>query len=254
MKVIILCGGVGTRLREETQYKPKALVEVGGKPLIWHIMKQFSEYGYDEFVLALGYMGWAIKDYFVKQHYINYNFELNTKTGKITSLDEDKQSYKITFVETGAETKTAGRIAQCEPYIPKKDDDFVVAYSDGISDVDFSRVYKLHRKMNVEGTLVCSHPKIKYGKVNESKGGLIDGIEEKPVVSDWVNAGFMFLKRSAFRFFRAEEMDYDTLDRIAKLKQLAIYKHTGFWYAVDTFKELEDINSLWRQNGGLWKK
>jgi glucose-1-phosphate cytidylyltransferase len=255
MKVIILCGGVGTRLKEETEYKPKPMVYVGNKPILWHIMKIFSHYQINDFILALGYKADYIKDFFLNQKSFSSDFTLSTKTHK-TKYHSNSQSttddFNITFVDTGLEALTGERILKCAKYIPKKDRDFIVAYGDCVADINIDHLIKFHRKQNTIGTTSGVHPRTKYGRLKTNNNNIVISFEEKPPLSDWVNGGFMVFKREALKFFKKDEMDYESLKRLTKIKQLSLYHHEKFWFAIDTYKELEDINKFWNTNYHPW--
>ncbi len=253
MKVIILCGGTGTRLKEETQFKPKSMVEVAGKPIVLHIMNHFMKYGYNDFILTTGLMGNQIKEYFLNFKQRDNDLQLNLKTGKIKYFNKLNLNFKVTLLATGSYTKTAERILMCAKYIPKEDEDFMVCYADGLASVDFKKFHEFHKKTGLAGTVLCAHPRSKYGKIHVDEKGVVVQIEEKPIMSDWTNAGFMVYKRKALKYFSKDEMDFVSLDKMAKDRQLAIFKHTGFWYAVDTYKELEDLNKIVDEKGKVWE-
>lgn len=258
MKVIILCGGVGTRLKEETEFRPKPMVLVGGKPIIWHIMKLYSHYGYREFILALGYKAEYIKDYFLNQKAFTNDFTLETKNHKTTfHLDkkEQKDNFKITFVDTGLETLPGERILRCQKYIPKSDTQFMVTYGDGVTDLPIKKVLTFHNKQKTMGTITGVHPRSKYGLVQISSDSKVKSFVEKPVLSDWVNGGFMIFQKKFFAYLENGETEHIALKKIAKLGELSLYKHDGFWMSVDTYKELEDMNKVWKESmpWKVWK-
>lgn len=258
MKVIILCGGTGTRLKEETEFKPKPMVYVGGKPIIWHIMKTYSHYGFNEFVLALGYKADYIKDFFLNQKALTSDFTLNTKDHKAKFHFKNRKevdNFKITFVDTGLETLPGERVLRCRRYIPKEDKYFMVTYGDGVANINLKELLNFHIKQRTIGTLTGVHPHSKFGSVTVNKNNLIKKFKEKPVLSDWVNGGFMVFSKKVFSYINEGEMEHEALKRLAKEDQLSLYKHEGFWMAVDTYKELEDLNKLWEQNQPwkVWK-
>lgn len=255
MKIIILCGGTGTRLKEETEFKPKPMVSVGNKPLIWHLMKIYASYGYNEFILALGYKADYIKDFFLNQKAYTSDFSLDTRSHHTTFYLENRMEidhFKITFVDTGVETKSGERILKCKDYIPKNDKYFMVTYGDGVSNIDIDALIKFHKKQKTIGTITGVHPRSKYGLV-KMNNDLVSYFEEKPVLSDWVNGGFMVFDKRVFEYMRVDEMDTEGLKYLAKEKKLALYKHDGFWFAIDTYKELEDLNKIWNKGNPPWK-
>ena len=257
MKVIILCGGVGTRLKEETEFKPKPMVYIGNKPIIWHIMKIYSCYGFNEFVLALGYKADYIKDFFLNQKAFTSDFTLNTWSHKTKFYLEDRQeadSFKITFVDTGLETLPGERILRCEKYIPERDKYFMVTYGDGVCDVDIDSLIKFHKKQKTIGTLTGVHPRSKFGMIQVGrKKPLVTTFTEKPVLHDWMNGGFMVFDKRAFEYIRIGETEHPMLKRLSKLRQLSLYKHKGFWFAIDTHKEFEELNKIWIEGKAPWK-
>ena len=256
MKTIILCGGTGTRLKEETEFKPKPMVHIGGKPILWHIMKIYAHYGYNEFVLALGYKADYIKDYFLNQKAFTSDFTLNTQNHKTTfylSHRPEVDNFKITFVNTGLETEPGERIKRCRSYIPKTDKYFMVTYGDGVSDIDIKALVAFHQKQNTIGTITGIHPRSKYGLVKLDKNNLVSQFIEKPRLSDWVNGGFMVFKPAFFDYLREGETEHPALERLARENQLSLYHHPNYWYCMDTYKEVEILNKQWQAGQPAWK-
>lgn len=256
MKVIILCGGTGTRLKEETEYKPKPMVYVGAKPIIWHIMKIYSHYGFNEFILALGYKAEYIKDFFLNQKAFSSDFTIDTTNHETKFYLENRNeidNFKITFVDTGVDTLIGERILKCRKYIPLEDQDFMVTYGDGVTDLNIRKLLKFHRKQDTIGTITGVHPRSKFGLVQTNKNNLVENFIEKPVLTDWVNGGYMVFKKEFFNFLKPGEMEHPSLKRLAKKKQLSLYMYKGFWMAVDTYKELEELNKLWKFKNSPWK-
>ena len=255
MKVIILCGGEGTRLKEETEYKPKPMVLVGGRPIIWHIMKLYSSYGFREFILALGYKAEYIKDYFLNQKAFTNDFTLETKNHKTTFHLEngnEKDNFKITFVDTGLKTLPGERILLCKKYIPPSDTHFMVTYGDGVTDLPINAVVAFNKKQKTMGTITGVHPRSKYGLVQVSSDSKVQSFVEKPILSDWVNGGFMIFHKKFFKYLEKGETEHVALLKIAQIGELSLYKHEGFWMSVDTHKELEDMNRVWKESAP-WK-
>lgn len=256
MQTIILCGGEGTRMKEETEFRPKPMVLVGGKPIIWHIMKIYAHFGFNNFVLALGYKSDYIKQFFLNQKALTSDFELNTKTHKTKYHLENRteiDDFNITFVDTGLATQPGERILRCQKYISKKDPHFMVTYGDGVSDIDIKKLVQFHKKHQMLGTISGVHPRSKFGLLDVDSKGLVSSFVEKPVLSEWVNGGFMVFKREFFKYLNPGEMEHDGLKRLAAKKQLTLYPHNGFWQAVDTYKELQDLNVLWNTAEPPWK-
>ena len=255
MKVLILCGGVGTRLKEETEFKPKPMVFVGGKPILWHIMKHFSYYGHNEFVLALGYKAEYIKDFFLNQKAFTTDFTLDTSTHDAKFYLKNRteiDNFKITFVDTGFNSLIGERILRCKEYL-SEEKDFVVTYGDGVSNIDINKLIRFHKKQKTIGTITGVHPRTKYGLLKIDKDNFLENFKEKPVLSDWVNGGYMVFNQKFFSYLRKNEMEIDALKKLTRKKQLSVYKHNSFWFAVDTYKELEDLNAIWNNGAPPWK-
>jgi len=256
MKTIILCGGSGYRLKEETEFKPKPMVQIGGKPILWHIMKIYSYYGFNEFILALGYKADYIKDYFLNQKAFSSDFTLETKNHKVKYFLENRSEiddFKITFVDTGLDTQVGERILKCQKYIPEEDDYFMLTYGDGVSDINVKKLVDFSKKQKTIGTISGIHPRSRYGSIIADENDLIREFSEKPVTNDWINGGYMVFKKNFFKYLHKGEMEHPGLIRLVKEKQFSVFKHTGFWYAVDTNKELEELNKMWSSGNVPWK-
>lgn len=257
MKTVILCGGIGYRLKEETEFKPKPMIYIGGKPVLWHIMKIYANAGYNEFILALGYKGDYIKDYFINQKHFAHDFTLHSRSGytKIHRKNNTKiiDDFKITFVDTGENTLPGERILRIKDYIPEKDDTFMVTYGDGVADINIKEIVKFHNKHGKMGTVTGVHPRSKYGLLTTERNGMVKKFIEKPVLSaNWVNGGFMVFKKSVFKFAKKGEMEHAILKRLIKKNELSLYTHNGFWHAMDTYPDVDYLNRLWREDP-KWK-
>lgn len=256
MKTVILCGGIGYRLKEETEFKPKPMVNVGGKPIIWHIMKMYAHYGYNDFIIALGYKGDYVKNYFINQKHLAYNFSLETKSGatRIFRNDGAKEvdNFKITFVDTGEETLVGERILRVKDYVPKIDENFMVTYGDGVSDIDINKLVRFHMKQETIGTVTGVHPRSRYGLLATDKNNIVTSFVEKPVLNEWVNGGFMVFKKDFFKYLREKEMEHIAIKRLIAEKQLSLYIHDGFWHSMDTYPDVNSLNNYWRDNP-KWK-
>jgi glucose-1-phosphate cytidylyltransferase len=257
MKTIILCGGTGTRLKEETEFKPKPMVYVGNKPVLWHIMKIYATYGFNEFILALGYKADYIKDFFLNQKAFTCDFTLDTKSHKrIFHMENrhDVDNFVITFVDTGVDIQPGERILRCQSYIPKTDKHFMVTYGDGVTDLNINSLLKFHKKQKTIGTITGVHPRSKFGLIKMiDRTNYVHDFEEKPVLTDWVNGGFMVFDHRIFDYIKPGETEHPALRRLAKQKQLSLYNHPGFWFCMDTYKEVEDLNTIWNQPNPPWK-
>jgi glucose-1-phosphate cytidylyltransferase len=256
MKTVILCGGIGYRLKEETEFKPKPMVLIGNKPILWHIMKIYASYGYNDFIIALGYKGEYIKDYFLNQKYFLHDFTLHTKSGRThihkTSTMRGADDFNITFVDTGQETLPGERILRVREYIPREDNDFMVTYGDGVGDIDIKKLVAYHRKKKTIGTITGVHPHSKYGLARVNEDGRVTAFLEKPQLGQRVNGGFMVFKKKFFRYLRPAEFEHAALHRLVKDKQLSMFTHDGFWHSMDTYADVENLNTYWT-TGPKWK-
>lgn len=253
MKAVILCGGKGTRMREETEYRPKPLVLVGGKPILWHIMKLYSSYGINDFILCVGYKGDMIKQYFMEMYWRNNDFTLHINgESKIEYHTKEEEKWNITIIDTGLETQTAGRLKKVEKYI--NEDEFMFTYGDGLSDVNLNELLKYHHEKDRIATLTGVHPISTFGLM-ETEDGIVKAFREKPVLKDMVNGGYMVLNRKVFDYIPEEDcmFEQEPLKRLAADKALAVYEHNGFWKAVDTFKDVETVNKMCEGGNMPWK-
>jgi glucose-1-phosphate cytidylyltransferase len=259
MKTIILCGGTGTRLREETEYKPKPMVEIGGAPILWHIMKIYNHYGYKDFVLALGYKGSVIKEHFLRQKNYNSDLVLNTKDGKVETFDNNTpdnpdDDFNIIFADTGLDTPHGERVLKLKKYIG--DESFMVTYGDGVADININKLIEFHKKHGKIATITGVHPISRWGLVNVDENNLITEFSQKPQLFDYVNGGFMVFNKEFFNYLKPGDMIEDALATLITQKQVALYKHEGFWYGMDTYKDFLFLNELWvnEPKWKIWKK
>ena len=252
MKVVILCGGMGTRLREETEYRPKPLVKIGPQPILWHIMKIYSEQGFNDFVLCLGYKGEMIKEFFVNFDWMSQDFTLDLKTGKRVPLGQNPpmEDWKITFADTGIQTNTGGRIKRIQNLI--EDDVFMCTYGDGLSNVDINALLKFHQNSGKIATLTAIHPMSPFGVI-EVEGGLAKTFKEKPQLDGLINGGFFVFSRGIFDYLEDNSvLEEEPLRRLAYDKQLSVYEHKGFWQCMDTFKDVERLNAMYERGERPW--
>lgn len=255
MKTIILCGGKGTRLQEETEFKPKPMVKIGDMPILVHIMKIYAFYGYKEFILCLGYKGDIIKEYFLNLSKFTNDFQLDLATNSIEYLNcYHDFDFKITFVETGEDTPSGERVKIAAKYI--NDDEFMVTYGDGVSNVDISKLIKFHREQTKKhgtlATISAVHPSSKYGKIYADKNNILQKFDEKPVLNDYINGGFMVFNRGALKYLREGDMLEDGLQKMTKKSILSQLSHDGFWHSMDTMKDVIDLNQMWDQGNRPW--
>jgi glucose-1-phosphate cytidylyltransferase len=256
VKVVILCGGRGTRLREETEVRPKPLVEIGSRPILWHIMKIYSHYGFKNFVLCLGYKGDLIKDYFLNYEAMNNDFTINlgNRSNVIFHNSHLEKDWNVTLVNTGAHTQTGARIKKIEEYI--EGETFMVTYGDGVGDINIKDLLEFHRKNKSIGTLTGVHPSSRFGELLV-KGKNIVEFNEKPLVSQgFINGGFFVFNKNIFRYLNDDEncsLEHEPLSRLSSDGGLSVYKHNGFWQCMDTQRELDILNDFWKQGKAPWK-
>jgi glucose-1-phosphate cytidylyltransferase len=255
MKTVILCGGLGTRLREETEYRPKPLVDVGGKPILWHIMKLYAHYGYKDFVLCLGYRGHMIKDYFLNYEAMSNDFTMRLGRQPELTLhgDHNEQDYQVTLAETGLNTMTGGRIRRIRQYI--QDDTFMVTYGDGVSNIDINALLRFHHAHGRIATVSTVHPISRYGVLRVAEDSRVTQFVEKPKLEDRVSAGFFVFNQRIFDYLRNDDevLEDAPLRTLVADGQLMAYHHTGFFYAMDTYREYLYLNELWDSGNAPWK-
>ena len=254
MKVVILCGGRGTRLREETEFRPKPLVDVGGRPILWHIMKLYAYHGFRDFVLCLGYRGDMIKEYFLNYEAMNNDFTICLgRQNQITYHGGHKeQDFHVTLADTGLETMTGGRVKRVEKYIDR--DTFMVTYGDGVADLDIQALVEYHRCHGKLATMTTVRPFSYYGLLDLDTNGSVVRFREKPQIDDWVSVGFFVFNRKVFDYLDDNcILEREPLENLAKDGQLVAYRHTGFWHPMDTYRDFLKLNELWRQGGAPWK-
>lgn len=251
--VVILCGGIGTRLKEETEYKPKPMVIVGGKPILWHIMKIYAHYGYNNFILCLGYKGQMIKNYFLNYKWLHSDFVMNIGGGRTEHSiynNSPGDNFRITFADTGEETLTGERIKMIQKYI--SGDVFMVTYGDGVGNIDINALADFHFRQNTIGAITGVHPTSKYGLVTIKENKLVSSFAQKPKLNEYINGGFMVFKKDFFRYLKNNQMIEEALENLIAEDQLSLYAHNDFWHCMDTYKDYEDLNKLWRENP-QWK-
>jgi len=255
MKVVVLCGGLGTRLREETEYRPKPLVEIGGRPILWHIMKSYAHWGFREFVLCLGYRGSMIKEYFLNYEAMNNDFTICL--GKKSKLryrnGHSEQDFSVTLADTGPNTMTGGRVKRIEKYID--DDLFMLTYGDGVGDVDIACLLAFHKNHGKLATVTTITPSSRFGVIEANSIGRVLNFQEKPKTSNRASAGFFVLSRKVFDFIDGDDciFERDPLEKLVKAGELMSFQHDGFFYAMDTYREYEYLNELWNTKKAPWK-
>ena len=254
MKVVILAGGFGTRLSEETDIKPKPMVEIGGYPIIRHIMKIYSAYGYNDFIVCLGYKGYLIKEYFANYFLHMSDVTFNLKTGEMILQHSNSEDWKVTLVDTGLNTMTGGRIKRIKKFIGNKT--FMLTYGDGVSDIDIGKLVDFHKKHHKYATLTAVKPPGKFGSLSLDKSGKLVNFTEKPVDDGaWINGGFFVLEPTIFDYIEGDDTSWERepLEKLTKDGQLIAYKHYGFWKCMDTLSDKRKLEELWRSNNSPWK-
>ena len=254
MKVVILAGGLGTRLREETEYRPKPMVEIGGRPILWHIMKIYAAHGQTDFVVCLGYKGDVIRDYFLNYEMRNRDFTITLGAHDVQTYgDHHERGWRITLAETGQSTMTGGRLRRVAQYIG--DDAFMATYGDGVADVDVTRLLAFHRSRGKLATVTGVRPSSRYGEL-QVHDGVVKVFREKPQVEEgYINGGFFVFEPRVLEMIERDEetLEGGLLVRLAERGELAVYQHEGFWQCMDTYRETEMLNELWRGNKAPWK-
>ncbi|GIW23583.1 MAG: glucose-1-phosphate cytidylyltransferase [Candidatus Sericytochromatia bacterium] len=253
MKVVILAGGYGTRLSEETIIKPKPMVEIGNKPILWHIMKIYSYFGFNEFIIACGYKCEFIKKYFLDYDYLNNDFCIDLSNGNIEIYNSSNENWKVHIIDTGLNTQTGGRIKKLEKYLFNQR--FMVTYGDGLANINVNELIKFHNKNKKIATITAVRPPSRFGGLN-FKGNLIEEFIEKPqITKGWINGGFMVFESRIFKYINSYDdiLEVDVMEKLAKDKELVGYKHKGFWQPMDTIREKNILEDLWKNNKAYWK-
>ncbi len=255
MKVVILAGGLGTRLSEETEIKPKPMVEIGGKPIIWHIMKIYSAYGFNDFIICTGYKSYIIKEYFhhYSQHIADVTIDL--KTNQVVYHNSIIEPWKITLIDTGPNTMTGGRIKRVQKYIGNER--FMLTYGDGVANINIDELIAYHENSGRLATVTSVQPSGKFGAIEIDESNTIISFQEKPRGDGaWINGGFFVLEPEVFDYIKDGDetvWEKDPLENIAKEKQLGAYKHMGFWKPMDTLRDKIDLDALWNTGNAPWK-
>ncbi|MCR4667064.1 MAG: glucose-1-phosphate cytidylyltransferase [Desulfovibrio sp.] len=254
MKVIIMCGGKGTRLREETAVKPKPMVEIGGRPILWHIMSIYARYGFKDFLLPLGYKGDVIKQYFHDYTLRNTDFTVDLATGTITPHSRQQVDWRVTLCDTGAETLKGARIKRLAPYLVN-DEQFMVTYGDGVADIDISKLLAFHNSQKTIGTFTGVRMPSRFGAVKTDSSGKILSWEEKPVLNEFINCGFFVFEKRFLDYLSEDEscdLEKEPLTKLAAEGQLSMYQHQGQWQCMDTLRDSIQLNELWNSGKAFW--
>ena len=252
MKVVILAGGLGTRLAEETEITPKPMIEVGGHPIVWHIMQHYAHHGFKEFFLALGYKGEAIKRYFMDYYSLNGSITIDLSSGAVETDDRECEDWVVHLKNTGLKSNTGGRVRRLQPWLG--DATFMVTYGDGVSNVDLQALLKFHRSHGKIATVTAVRPPARFGGL-VFEGGVVTEFTEKPQIGEgWINGGFFVFEPQVFDYLHDDDtsLEADALENLAADRQLAAYRHEDFWQCMDTLRDKRLLESLWRSGNPPW--
>lgn len=253
MKVVILAGGFGTRLAEETDIIPKPMVEIGGKPILWHIMKIYAHFGFNEFIIALGYKGELIKDFFMKYHFLSNSFTVNIKSGEITEHSEMDDDWIVHLVNTGLETMTGGRIKRLAKWLA--DETFMMTYGDGVSNVNLKDLLRFHRSHGKLATVTAVRPPARFGEMVFEDDKVIKFTEKPKIEESWISGGFFVLEPEVLNYIEGDDTHWERepLERLAEEGQLMAYRHDSFWQCMDNIRDLRYLRKLWDEGNAAWK-
>jgi glucose-1-phosphate cytidylyltransferase len=256
MKVVIFAGGLGTRLSEETEVRPKPMVEIGGKPILWHIMKTYSHYGYNDFIICLGYKGFYIKEYFMDYYMHNSDMTIELESNKVNIHYTQAESFKVTLVDTGLDTKTAGRLQRIKKYIGNEP--FMLTYGDGVCDINLNELIKFHQEHGKLATVSAVQPEARFGGMELSAKNKVNIFKEKPAGDgQWINGGYFILSPGIFDYLGEKADDTmwedEPLEKLSKDGQLMAFKHSGFWKCMDAMRDKIELENLWNNQKAKWK-
>ena len=254
MKVVILAGGFGTRISEESHLKPKPMIEIGGRPILWHIMKLYSSYGFNEFIVCLGYKGYAIKEYFAHYflHESNVTFDFTDKNRRIIH-EHTAEPWKVTLVDTGAETMTGGRVKRIQSYVG--DEPFMLTYGDGVGDVNLPELVQFHQRSGKLATMTSTQPSGRFGALKFGENDVVQSFQEKPEGDGgWINAGFFVMQPEVFDYIEGDAtiLERDPLENLARDGQLVSYRHNGYWQPMDTLRDKMHLEDLLKKEQAPW--
>lgn len=251
---MLLAGGLGTRLREETEFRPKPMIEVGGRPILWHIMKNLSAFGVEDFVVATGYKSESIKEYFLNYEARNNDFtvELGRQESLVFHDAHDEAHWRVTVAYTGEATMTGGRVLRAAKYLDGED--FLVTYGDGLADVDINALIRFHKQSAKLATVTTVQPLSRFGVMEVDEGGVVHRFREKPRLDGWINVGFFIFKPEVLEYLHDDSvLEDEPLARLAAAGQLSAYRHAGFWQPMDTYREAKTLNEMWASGEAPWK-
>ena len=253
MKVIILAGGFGTRLSEHTEVIPKPMVTVGGRPILWHIMKTYAHFGHKDFHLALGYKAEVIKEYFLNYRSLNADFTVNLSSGEVEPLEVEDIDWRVTLVDTGPESMTGGRVKRMQSYIGNER--FMLTYGDGVADIDIDALLKFHKSHGKMVTVSAVHPSARFGELEIQKNQVISFKEKPQLTKGWINGGYFVCEPEFFDFIIGDQtiLEHDPLEKVAAIGELMAYHHDGYWQCMDTKRDRDNLEELWKSNKAPWK-
>lgn len=253
MKAVILAGGYGTRISEETHLKPKPMIEIGDKPILWHIMKIYSHYGINEFVICLGYKGYIIKEFFANYFLHTSDVTFNLEENQMEVHHQHAEPWKVTLVDTGEHTMTGGRLKRVQEYVGNET--FCLTYGDGVSNVNINELIAFHKKMNVKATITSVQPPGRYGALDVQQDKIVNFQEKPSGDGNWINGGFFVLEPSIFDYIEGDQSSWERepLEILASQGHLAAYRHTGFWQSMDTLRDKVKLEEMWIRNEAEWK-
>lgn len=256
MKVVVFAGGLGTRISEETDVRPKPMVEIGGKPILWHILKNYSHFGFNDFIICLGYKGYVIKEYFMNYFLHNSDISIDVASNRMEVLGTNSDNFKVTLVDTGPGTKTAGRLQQVRKYLGNEP--FMLTYGDGLADVDLNELLNFHRSHGKPATVTAVQLEARFGGMELGEEGSVIAFREKAKdEGKWINAGFFVLNPSVFDYFDGDMTEVmwedDPLERLTRDNALMAYRHQGFWKCMDALRDKLELDELWKTKQAKWK-
>jgi len=260
MKVVILCGGVGSRMKEETEFRPKPMVKIGEQPILWHIMKHYGHFSYDDFILALGYKGEMIREYFINYHLFAHDFTVHLgKRGAMDFHDRgdgDDENWRVTLADTGLHTLKGARMKKLERYIPPEDEHFMMTYGDGVCNVDLNKLLEFHKSHGKKVTLTGVIPSMRFGEVTTREDGTVNFREKDASRAAMVNGGYYVINREVLDLLTTDDgqdFEYGPLEDLSDQGEVMMYRHEDFWHCMDHLRDVEALNAMWEQDRAPWK-
>ncbi|HTF93875.1 MAG TPA: glucose-1-phosphate cytidylyltransferase [Verrucomicrobiae bacterium] len=253
-EAVILCGGLGTRLREETEFKPKPMVAIGDKPILWHIMSHYRAHGVRDFILCLGYKGEVIRDYFLNFRNYSNDVQIDLSSGTVTALSEEKTDWRVTLVDTGATAQTGARVRRASRFV--KGDKFFVTYGDGVANIDIGKLFEFHNAEGKKATVTAVRPPSRFGELLLEDNVVRSFVEKPQTGAGWINGGFCVFDTATMRGLPDKDdlsLEAHVLEQLAADGELSVFKHAGFWQCMDTYREMQILNDMWASGTAPWK-